>query len=300
VAGVSFETAFYNSHGEFYRDAYSQANTQDRSFEQFTLMQTRQTAGDWSDAASPDIVFSRVVGGCPSGVIDLGSGSFRTTGSVGESIIIPPNAATSIVLDHAHEIRFLALPFLTLTNLMADTDWPQDGDFGHLHSFALHDDFMAAIVDRLWLERDGESVCSPLLIDGALLMLGAHLCRLRNAPVHRQPTSSGGLAPWQVRRSVEHLRSDLTVPVSLNDLAAGVGLSPFHFARAFKKSTGVPPHRYLMHLRIERACALLSQTSLPVTEIAQSVGYESSQSLARAFAAEMGINPARWRRERRT
>jgi len=297
--GVSFDAAFYDSHGDFYRDAYGHVISDDRSFDCFTLMQARQTAGDWSDAASPDMVISRVVGGCPSGVVDLGAGSFRTTGRIGETVIIPPNSATSFVLDHSHEIRFLALPFATLTNLMAETDWPQDGDLGDVHRRPLYDDFMAAIIDRLWLEREAGTAHSSLLVDGALLMLGVHLGRMRNTPDRYRTMSTGGLAPWQVRRSVEHLQSDLTASVSLADLAAGVGLSPFHFARAFKKSVGTPPHRYLMQLRIERACALLERTEMSITEIALEVGYESSQSLARAFAAEMGNNPSRWRRERR-
>lgn len=87
--------------------------------------------------------------------------------------------------------------------------------------------------------------------------------------------------------------------ISLSDIAHEVGLSPFHFSRAFKQSLGAPPHRYRTRLRLDKACELLETTNAPVTEIALSVGYESSQALARIFARDLGVTPTQWRRERR-
>lgn len=110
--------------------------------------------------------------------------------------------------------------------------------------------------------------------------------------------TQGGLATWQVRRTTEYLRDRLAEPVSLAELAAVANLSPFHFARAFKVSTGLPPHRYHRMLRLERAKELLQATDLPVTEIAHALGYESSQTLARVFRQTMGLTPTQWRRAR--
>jgi AraC family transcriptional regulator len=98
---------------------------------------------------------------------------------------------------------------------------------------------------------------------------------------------------------VTKLQECLHDNLSLADLSSEVGLSPFHFSRMFKRSFGLAPHRYLIRLRVERACELLESTGLSVTEIALDVGYESSQSLARVFGTEMGMSPAAWRRERR-
>lgn len=124
-------------------------------------------------------------------------------------------------------------------------------------------------------------------------------CLLRRAhglrPAH---TPRGGLAPWQVRRTTEYLGANLAESVSLATLAALVDLSPFHFARAFKTSVGAPPHAYQCALRVTRAKSLLTDTSLPVTEIAAEVGYESPQALARVFRRATGLTPSAYRRRR--
>jgi AraC family transcriptional regulator len=110
----------------------------------------------------------------------------------------------------------------------------------------------------------------------------------------------GGLAPWQISRSTEALAGRLGGEPSLDELAALVGLSKFHFLRAFKISIGMPPHRYLVDLRIARARDLLESTDLSVTEIAAQVGYNDPGYLARLFRTQVGTTPASFRRERRS
>lgn len=108
--------------------------------------------------------------------------------------------------------------------------------------------------------------------------------------------SKGGLAPWAERRCLELLRARFAEDISLDELAAEVRLSPFHFARMFKQSVGVPPRVYLTQLRMERACELLEMTDLPVTEIAHEVGYSSNQVLARVFVKHRHMSPSDYRR----
>ena len=92
------------------------------------------------------------------------------------------------------------------------------------------------------------------------------------------------------------MRARLSEDISLDDLAVEANLSPFHFARMFKQSVGVPPRVYLTRLRVEKACELLEQTDLPITEIALEVGYSSSQVLARVFLKHMRMSPSDYRR----
>jgi AraC-like DNA-binding protein len=80
------------------------------------------------------------------------------------------------------------------------------------------------------------------------------------------------------------------------DLAAGTGLSTTHLAELFTRDVGVPPHRYLLERRIERAAELLAGTDLPVTAVALEVGFGSGQHLARAFRAATGCTPRDYRR----
>ncbi len=108
--------------------------------------------------------------------------------------------------------------------------------------------------------------------------------------------AQGGLTPRQQRRVVDYIRARFHEDVTLQDLAGLVDLSPFHFARAFKRSMGVAPHRYLMTCRLEAAEALLRDTELSVAEIALRVGYETPTSLNRLFVKSMGKTPAAYRR----
>jgi len=75
-------------------------------------------------------------------------------------------------------------------------------------------------------------------------------------------------------------------------LASVSGVTQAHFARSFKQAFGVPPHRYLLTRRIERAIALLRDTELPVTEIAFQTGWESLGSFGRTFRDITGESPS--------
>jgi transcriptional regulator GlxA family with amidase domain len=75
-------------------------------------------------------------------------------------------------------------------------------------------------------------------------------------------------------------------------LAEVSGVSPAHFARSFKQAFGVPPHRYLLTRRIERATALLRDTDLPVTEIAFQTGWASLGTFGRIFRDITGESPS--------
>ena len=75
-------------------------------------------------------------------------------------------------------------------------------------------------------------------------------------------------------------------------LARVSGVSEAHFARAFKQAFGVPPHRYLLTRRIERATALLRDTELPITEIAFRTGWESLGTFGRTFREVTGESPS--------
>ena len=107
------------------------------------------------------------------------------------------------------------------------------------------------------------------------------------------------LAPWQFNRIRDLLFARLSEEVSVEELAAEVRLSRFHFTRSFKAATGEPPHRFLIRIRIEKAQELLVTTDLSISEVAAQVGYSEPAYLARLFRREVGVTPTQYRRERR-
>ena len=123
-----------------------------------------------------------------------------------------------------------------------------------------------------------------------------------HADAHAQTTgvehrsTRGGLAPWQIRLTEQILTERLNEAVSLAYLAGECRLSVAHFARAFKRSFGEPPHHYLNGRRIERAKTLLENPARSVTEIALAVGFADPVSFAAAFHRLAGTTPTKYRR----
>ncbi len=110
----------------------------------------------------------------------------------------------------------------------------------------------------------------------------------------------GTLAPWQLRRATEAMHSLTESDVSLKELASQCGLSVSYFVRAFKTSTGDPPHRWLLRHRVERSKPLLAQTEATLAEIAISCGFADQSHFTRVFKSFVGMPPAAWRRASRT
>ena len=105
----------------------------------------------------------------------------------------------------------------------------------------------------------------------------------------------GGLPPRALRRVREFIEAHLEQTISIQALAAMVGLSMCHFARAFKQSQGVTPHDYLVHCRVRRTQELLADTNLPLSEIAIAAGFADQSHCARRFRELVGLTPSRYR-----
>lgn len=107
--------------------------------------------------------------------------------------------------------------------------------------------------------------------------------------------SAGGL-PWaKVRRVAEHIDANLGRDLRLAELSRLVHMSPFHFARLFRRTTGVPPHRFVMLRRIDRAIGLLDEQGSSVAEIARLVGFRTPRHFRTVFRRLTGLTPSEYR-----
>jgi AraC family transcriptional regulator len=138
---------------------------------------------------------------------------------------------------------------------------------------------------------------SELFADHISLALGSHIARryggMRSVVAPRQ----GGLAAWQERRAKELMSANLRGNVSSADLATECLLSAGHFARAFRHSTGLSPHQWLLQCRIEKAHALLREGRLSLAEIARACGFADQSHFTKAYTRRRGISPGAWRRQ---
>ncbi len=112
----------------------------------------------------------------------------------------------------------------------------------------------------------------------------------------RAQAVQGGLSGWRRKRVTDYIDDHLGEAVRLSTLAALVDLSPYHFARAFRQSFGVPPHRYHIGRRIERAKTLLAEPANSVTAIARSLGFAETSSFSATFRRITGCSPSQYRR----
>jgi AraC-like DNA-binding protein len=147
---------------------------------------------------------------------------------------------------------------------------------------------MAALIEN---GAENRQYCEAL---GVVL---AHELVRRNAGARRvEPPARGGLAGWQQRTVTAYIEEHIAEQIPLATLAGFVRLSAYHFCRAFKRSFGMPPHRYHNARRIEHAKMLLAQPTSSVTEIALKVGFSETSSFTAAFRRTTGSTPTAYRR----
>lgn len=105
----------------------------------------------------------------------------------------------------------------------------------------------------------------------------------------------GGLPQWQVRVVVDYLESHIADQTTIAELSALLDLSRFHFIRAFKKTVGMSPHKFILQRRIERARELLADQNLSIAEIAGRTGFNGAAQLSRVFRQIVGTTPTAFR-----
>ena len=131
----------------------------------------------------------------------------------------------------------------------------------------------------------------------ALSVVLAHDLVHRNIGARRtELPARGGLAGWQQRIVAAYVEEHIAEQIPLTTLAQLARLSAYHFCRAFKRSFGIPPHRYHNARRIEHAKMLLAQPACSITEIALKVGFSETSSFTAAFRKATGSTPTGYRR----
>jgi len=135
-----------------------------------------------------------------------------------------------------------------------------------------------------------------LFTDCASRAVISHLVRTYGPRQSQSQHVRGGLAPWQSRRAKELLMANFSRDIRLAELANACRLSPSHFCRAFSRTFGFSPYRWLMIQRVEKAKELILNTNQSMGEIGLIVGFADQSHFTRAFSQRVGASPAAWRR----
>jgi AraC family transcriptional regulator len=233
-----------------------------------------------------------------SGKLDYTVNDQRATLEQFESVVLEPNTnvtakslqvellfltfSASLVIQNASSMRLI--PPKSIVTFTRE----------HIHDDRKLDAVLAEFASELATEKPGRDIVMRALVEQLLV----HILRNYSTPrlSEELELSRVGLVDRRIRRSVELMHTQLDQDLSLKALAAASYLSPFHFARLFKKLTGVSPHNYLAGIRATRAQLLLAETDLSVTEIGARVGYLSGSHFTKAFRLATGATPREFRK----
>jgi len=161
---------------------------------------------------------------------------------------------------------------------------------------AIDDPQLDLLVRALTAEVDRGGPGGLAYAQSLITTLAHHLARHFAVAPRRQDTVRGGLTPLQVKRVLELIDARLDQPLSLEQMAQTAGLSPFHFARQFKRSIGASPHRFLLARRLERARLLLEKPGAQLGEVSQQVGFADQSHFTRWFRRQFGVTPGQVKR----
>lgn len=218
--------------------------------------------------------------------------------NVSECVVLEPNTSitvkgrnvellfltisASLVIQHATSMRLI--PPKSIVTFTGE----------HVRGDQRLDALLSEFVSELGAEEPGKEIVMHALVEQLLV----HILRNYSTPRLSEDLelSRVGLIDRRVRRSIELMHTQLDQDLTLKSLAAASYLSPFHFARLFKKLTGTSPHNYLAGIRATRAQLLLAETDLPVTEVGARVGYLSGSHFTKAFRIATGATPREFRK----
>jgi len=147
----------------------------------------------------------------------------------------------------------------------------------------------------LLAEAESETPLGKLYTDSLIQTLTLHLLKNYSTANLKQANAHGGLSGYKLRRVTEYINANLEEDLSLTEIAAVADLSQYHFARAFRRSTGHTPQQYLMQRRIERAKELLAKDDLPIVEISLRTGFKNQSHFTTLFRKFTKLTPKTWR-----
>jgi AraC family transcriptional regulator len=165
-----------------------------------------------------------------------------------------------------------------------------------LPHFAQPDPVIYEIVSKLKSKLEFNQGVDQMYVDSAAMFLTTHLIEHYSASKHHTKEDTNSLSSKDLRQVIDYIDAHLDQNLGLKDLANLVGISHYHFARMFKKSTGVSPGRYLVKCQLDKATHLLVSTNISIGEIAKHTGFSSHTHFGYVFRKHLLVTPNQYRR----
>ncbi|MGD1930426.1 MAG: helix-turn-helix domain-containing protein [Leptolyngbyaceae cyanobacterium] len=213
----------------------------------------------------------------------------------GDMLITPANTPLFVRWEGAENCLQIQLPTSFLKRVAEET-LGKDGDrLTLVPTFQSRNQQLEAIATLLMAEVQQRQPNGALYLDSLANVLAMQLLRNYGTTSAQSPTYEGGLPTYQLNRVLDYIDAGLVGEIKLADLAGLLGMSPFHFGRMFKQSTGISPHQYVIQQRLERAQHLLKNSDRAIIDIALDCGFTSHSHLSKQFRKVIGMTPRNFR-----
>jgi len=190
----------------------------------------------------------------------------------------------------------LYIPRKSLDALAEDANSSAIDELRHEPGKALQDPIARHLLQTIRPALCAPKQASELFVDHVAMALATHVAHTYGGMRARSDANVGTLARWQERRAKELIAENLTGNITLADLAKACELSIRHFTRAFRGSTGMSPHAWLLQLRMERAKQLLTSSRRMLADVALDCGFADQSHMTRIFQRSVRMSPGAWRR----
>ena len=216
----------------------------------------------------------------------------RTTGRDGNICVTPAGQPISAFWSRPIENMGIMLDPEFVRQTAAENQLGANFEFFEIYK--KEDPLITQLGLALLEEASSEAPMGKLYAESLVQTLTLHVLRsysTASAMINR----AGGLSGYKLKRVKEFIDANLEEDLGLAEISAVAELSQFHFARAFRKTTGIAPQRYLMERRIERAKELLATDELPIVEISLRTGFKNQSHFTTLFRKLTNVTPKTWR-----
>lgn len=239
------------------------------------------------------VVLLSLTDGCKGELITASGTGVRGTQTKGNVCVLPSGLDHQAALEANSENLALYIDPSLITKAAAEAQL--SGTVEITERYTRRDNVINSVAMALLGELETEGLSGRLYAESLGNILAVHLLRYYSVPMLHPVTFTGGLSATKLRQVTEFIDDNYSRDLKLAELAQVAGMSSFHFAREFKRTTGTTPHQYLIKLRIERAKALLARNDLPLTEVGLRSGFSHQSHFTRLFRRITGTTPNSYR-----
>lgn len=239
------------------------------------------------------VVIVSLTDGCEGELITASGIGIRGTRKRGNICVLPAGLEHQAALEGNSEHLALYVDPLLITKAASEVEF--SGSFEIAERYTRTDKVISSVAMALLGELDSEGLSGRLYGESLANVLAVHLLRYYSITTSRPATFTGGLSATKLRQVTDYIAENYSRDLKLAELAQVAGISSFHFAREFKRTTGTTPHQYLIKLRVERAKAMLATANLPLTEVGLRSGFSHQSHFTRLFRRITGTTPHSYR-----